>query len=468
MPTSLRALCPEYNKTTLSISKYHGNDCSPWRLPVSICSCSAWKAPSVGSETYCQLYVALAQKLSKQYILILHLTRGKKRDTFEAINPHIITKLLRLALVITMPSESQLPLELAKQLTAISLNWELPKLDSMPPPLPNSSTGSPVAGTKAVSSSPPSPEMTVSPEMPPLTRTKSHRVVDWALPPPAEEIDAEPVSLSAKGINQSTPNPTSDGELRLIKGYPIPPPPKSVENHPLGSSEYCIKGGRPSAGKASLSSKDSADVRKFLLSMATSPPKETSRSNRKSVSFAEPELADSAPLLVDPPQSSPALDLSSRSERPWWAHDLPKIGKKSPPPRKRDSRSPPRSPSPPPPPPPSSPNLEIIKQPISKPYRGQELSVIAGLRRDHLPHVNHSNCHGSLHILSVPTKEEFKDHKIVVTFEAGSSVPRGARIFVFKFRIITLGLYRAVVRLNQVHLGDTVTQEETETTDFEV
>ncbi len=38
----------------------------------------------------------------------------------------------------------------------------------------------------------------------------------------------------------------------------------------------------------------------------------------------------------------------------------------------------------------------------------------------------------------------------------------------FKFRIVTLGLYRAVVRLNLVHLGDTVTQEEIETTEFEV
>lgn len=246
----------------------------------------------------------------------------------------------------------------------------------------------------------------------------------------------------------------------------MPTPPKSLENHPLGSSKYYIKGGRQWPRKASLSSKDSANVRKFLLSVATSPPKETSRSNQKSVSFAGSELADSAPLLADAPQSSPSLDLSSLSERPWWAHDLPKIGTKSPPPRKKDSRSPPRSPSTPPPLP-SGPNFQIIKQPISKPYRGQELSVVAGLHRDYLPHVNDSNCHGSLHILSVPTKEEFKNHKLVVTLETGS-VPKGARIMVFKFRIVTLGLYRAVVRLNLVHLGDTVTQDEIETSEFEV
>lgn len=367
-----------------------------------------------------------------------------------------------------MPSESApLPPELTKQLTAISLKWELPKIDSMPPPpLPKSSTGSPLAGMEEVSSRPPSPEMTVSPDLPPLTRTKSKCVVSWALPPPAEEIKAEPVSLTAKGVNQSAPSPAPDGELRLIKGYPVPTPPRSLENHPPGSSKYYIKGGRQPARKTSLSSKDSANVRKFLLSMTTSPPKETSKSNQKSVSFAEPELADSAPLFADPPQST-TLDLSSLSERPWWAHDLPKIGTKSPPPRKRDSKSPPRSPSTPPPPPPSA-NFQIIKQPISKPYRGQELSVIAGLHRDHLPHVNHSNCHGSLHILSVPTKEEFKNHKIVESLAAGSSVPKGARILVFKFRIVTLGLYRAVVRLNLVHLGDTVTQEEIETTEFEV
>lgn len=68
----------------------------------------------------------------------------------------------------------------------------------------------------------------------------------------------------------------------------------------------------------------------------------------------------------------------------------------------------------------------------------------------------------------MPTKEEFKDHKIVVSLEAASSAPRGARIFVFKFRIIALGLYKAVVRLNLVHLGDTVTQNEIETAEFEV
>lgn len=64
--------------------------------------------------------------------------------------------------------------------------------------------------------------------------------------------------------------------------------------------------------------------------------------------------------------------------------------------------------------------------------------------------------------------EEFKNHKIVVTLETGSSAPKGARIFVFKFRIMTLGLYKAVVRLNLVHLGDTVTEEEIETNGFEV
>lgn len=366
-----------------------------------------------------------------------------------------------------MPSESvPLPPELAKQLKAISLNWEFPKIDSMPSPqLPESPTGSPLAGMEEVSSRPPSPEMTVSPDLPPLTRTKSQRVVSWALPPLAEEITAEPVSLFAKGINQSAPNPAPDGELRLIKGYPLPTPPRSLDNPP-GSSKYYIKGGRQLARKASLSSKDSANVRKFLLSMETSPPKEASRSNQKSVSFAERELADSAPLLADPPQSSTILDLSSLSERPWWAHDLPKVATISPP-RKRDSKSPPRSPSTPLPPPPNA-NFQIIKQPIPKPYRGQELSVIAGLHRDNIPHVNHSNCHGSLHIRSVPTKEEFKNHKIVATLEAGSSLPRGARILVFKFRIVTLGLYRAVVRLNLVHLGDTVTQDEIETTEFEV
>lgn len=39
---------------------------------------------------------------------------------------------------------------------------------------------------------------------------------------------------------------------------------------------------------------------------------------------------------------------------------------------------------------------------------------------------------------------------------------------VFKFRIVTLGLYRAVVRLNLVRSGDTVTQDQIETTEFEV
>lgn len=39
---------------------------------------------------------------------------------------------------------------------------------------------------------------------------------------------------------------------------------------------------------------------------------------------------------------------------------------------------------------------------------------------------------------------------------------------VFKFRIVTLGLYRAVVRLNLVNLGDTVTQDQIETNEFEV
>lgn len=39
---------------------------------------------------------------------------------------------------------------------------------------------------------------------------------------------------------------------------------------------------------------------------------------------------------------------------------------------------------------------------------------------------------------------------------------------VFKFRVVTLRLYRAVLRLNLVHFGNTVTQEEIETTEFEV
>ena len=367
-----------------------------------------------------------------------------------------------------MPSEAPLlPPELAKQLTAISLNWELPKIDPLPLPLPKSSTDAPIAETETVSSRPPSPEMTVSPDMSPVTRKKSKCVVSWALPPPAEEIKAELGSLVSKGINQSAPNPAPDGELRLIKGYPVPKPPRSLENQPPGSYKYQMSRGRQLARKASLSSRDSENVRKFLLSTATPPPKETSTINQKPVSFAEPEPADLAPLLADPPQSSPTLELPLLSERPWWAHDLPKIGTKSPPPRKRNSRSPPRSPSTPLPLP-SSPNFQIIQNPISKPYRGQELSVVAGLHCDYLPDVNHSNCHGSLHILTVPSKEEFKNHKIVVTLETGPAVPMGARIMVFKFRVVTLGLYRAVVRLNLVHLGDTVTQDQIETTEFEV
>ncbi|MCJ1349847.1 hypothetical protein MMC31_008090, partial [Peltigera leucophlebia] len=367
-----------------------------------------------------------------------------------------------------MPSESPLPPELTKQLTSISLNWDLPKIDPMPPPLPKSPTGSPTAGTEAQSSRPPSPDMTSSPDMPPLTRTSTKCVVTWDLPRTTEKNEAKPVPLSTRRINRSTPTPPPDGELRLIKGYPVTPAPKSVENRPLGSSEFSIKGRGRSSSKAPLSTDDTGSVRDFLLSMATSPPKEVSSCNRKSVSFAEPQLADSASPVLERPPSSPPLTLSSLSERPWWAHDLPNTGIRSPRSRKRGSKSPPGLPQPPPPLSPASPSLQIINQPTPKPYRGQELSIIADLHRDHLPHVNHSNCHGSLHIFSVPTKEEFKDHKIVVTLKAGSSVPKGARILAFKFRIMTLGLYKAVVRLNLVHLGDTVTEEEIETNEFEV
>ena len=362
-----------------------------------------------------------------------------------------------------MSSESPLPPKLAKELSPIIFDLNPPEIDFMPPPLPKSPNGSSVYGKEAASSRPPSPDMTVSPDMPPLTRTNSKCVITSDLAP-----SAEPVPLSAKEINRLASSSPPVRELCAIKGYPVPPPqPKFVENHWLGSSEYCIKG-RERSATAPLSSDDKENFRKFLLSMAKSTPKETLTSNRKSVSFAEPELADSARSSVDPPPSSPPLSISSLSEQPWLAHCLPKIGTQSPPARKRDSISPSRSPPPPPPPSPSSPNLRIIKQPIPKPYRGQELSVIADLHRDHLPHANHSNCHGTLHLVSVPTKEEFKDHKIVVTLKAGSSIPKGARILVFKFRIMTLGLYRAVVRLNLVHLGNALTQEEVETNEFQV
>ena len=366
-----------------------------------------------------------------------------------------------------MPSESPLPPELAKQLKTISLNWDLPKIDCIPP-FPKSPTGSPVAGIEAASSRPPSPDMAVSPDIPPMTRTNTKCVVTWDLPPPAKQIKEKPVPLSEKGTNHSTPTPLLGGELRHIKGYPIPPPPKSVENCPLGFSESSIKSRERSVSKAPLPSNDTTKIPDFVLSIATSPPKEGSSSNRKSVSFAESESADSALALLDPPPSPPLLALSSlSSERAWRAHDSPKIETKSPPCVIKHFKSLPSSPplalSPP-----LNLNLQIIKQPIPKPYRGQELSVVADLNRDHLPHVNHSNCHGSLHLFSVPTMEEFKNHKIVVTLEAGSGVPKGARILVFKFRIMTLGLYKAVVRLNLVHLGDTVTEEEIETNGFEV
>lgn len=408
------------------------------------------------------------RNIPKQNILIFHSNRGGKSDKLENIHIHIITKLLRSTLVITMPSESPLPPELAKQLKTISLNWDLPKIDCIPP-FSKSPSGSPVAGIEAESSRPPSPDMTVSPDMLPVTRTNTKCVVTWDLPPLAKQIKEKPVPLSEKGTNHSTPTAFPGGELRLIKGYPIPPPPKFVENRPPGFSEASIKSRERSASKTPLSSNDTASIRDFVLSIAPSPPKEASSSNRKSVSFAQSESADSASALLDPPPSPPLLALSSlSSERAWRAHDLPKIETKSPPSRIRHSKSLPRSPPRALSPSPSSPNLQIIKQPIPKPYRGQELSVVADLNRDHLPHVNHSNCHGSLHLFSVPTMEEFKNHKIVVTLEAGSSAPTGARIFVFKFRIMTLGLYKAVVRLNLVHLGDTVTEEEIETNGFEV
>lgn len=381
---------------------------------------------------------------------------------------HIISKPLRSTVLITMPSESPLPPELAKQLKTISLNWDLPKIDCISQ-VAKSHTGSPVAGIETALSRPPSPDMTVSPDIPPMIRTNTKSAVTWDLPPPAKQIKEKPVPLSDKGTNHSTPTSLPGGELRHIKGYPIPPPPKSIENFRLDFSESSIKSRERSASKAPLSSNDKTKIMDFVLSIATSPPKESSSSNRKSVSFVESESADLALALVDPPPSPPLLPLSSlSSERAWRAHYLPKIETTSPPCRIRQSKSLPRSPPLALSPPSLSLNLQIIKQPIPKPYRGQELSVVADINRDHLPHVNHSNCHGSLHLFSVPTMEEFKNHKIVVTFESGSGVPKGARILVFKFRIMTLGLYKAVVRLNVVHLGDTFTEEEIETNGFEV